>query len=509
MISLSTDFPGAAAENLRLEKGQVRFHAPRGEAPISMWWHFGLELDACETIECVWERTDEVLGAGGLGAVVPVYHDGLRWRRVPTRYCQYLPEQREFQFRVPCRKAHNQVAYCFPYTWEQLNRFVDDLADGGLVHVRRIGESAHGRPFRLIEFGHGELHVWIAARHHAGEMSGSYVLEGFVREALKQPALLGAATFHVAPAMDVDGVAEGLYGKDRPPQDFNRDYVSKPMRPEVAALMQAAEWSGKAHLYLDLHAPAPGDGTFLVPAKEAFAGLDHWNMAWQFGRYLEALAPSGCPCRVADLQRNFSNWSSENTLQTSTDYFYHRFGALSMTVETSYHRSFNGRLVSYRGWTSLGKALARAVAIEAGAGRVPDLPPVEKPESLLPRFRNWWCVHVPREVELTEHPAALEITGTSPKSYCWMMNKQVLAPDFEAGFAWRLEGTVEKLTVTVKGWDRGAQLPTGTWESMEVPLEASATWQTHSIRHREGAGLLMFRVEGLQGRLELRPAMQG
>lgn len=510
MIELDASFAGAAAENLRLEDGVVRFSAPRHDASVSMWWHFGLELDACETVECVWENTDEVLGGGGLAAAVPVYHDGLRWRRVPSRFCAYDPDRNEFRFRVPCRKTHNQIAYCFPYGWEQVNAFVDELADAGLVSVRRIGESRGGRAFRLLEFGHGPAHVWVTARHHAGETPGSFVLEGLVRGALKAPGLLEAFSFHVAPVMDVDGVAEGRYGKNSAPHDHNRDYVARPVYPETAALMEATSWATRADLFIDLHAPCPGDHSFPVPVAESFASTDYWTRMWQFAQYLEALAPAGCPAQIAEWPRDSMNWCDEETAQNSTAYFYLNHGTLAMTIETTYHRDYNGRLVSYHGWLGLGRALAATLTVAAGLRRPPETTFSEKPPMTVPRFKNWWCVHVPAEVEMAERPAALEITGTGAQSCCWIMNKQVVnAPYREARFTYRLDGTVQRCTVTAKGWDREKGLPTGTWTSETIALSASEGWQAEKFMHEERDFLLMVRVEGLMGRLELRPSLQG
>ncbi|MEI6500070.1 MAG: M14 family zinc carboxypeptidase, partial [Armatimonadota bacterium] len=259
MLTLSTAFPGGSAADLRQENGQVRFSARKGGGPVSMWWHFGVTGETPRVVDFIWEKTGEVLGSGGLGAAVPVFNDGTGWRRVSARHCLYLPDRREFHFRVPCRVGLTQVAYCFPYGWERIEEFGREMAATGLATLRQISSSAEGRPFELLEFGSGPVQVWVTARHHSGETPGAYVLEGMVREALRLPRLLRAASFHVAAAMDVDGVAEGLYGKDRGPRDFNRDYVSQPCRPEVAALRQAAEALGRVDLFLDLHAPAPGD----------------------------------------------------------------------------------------------------------------------------------------------------------------------------------------------------------------------------------------------------------
>lgn len=467
-----------------------------------MWWHLGIRSDAAGTIDFVWEKTDEVLGSGGLGAAVPVFDDGTGWRRVSARHCLYLPDRSEFHFRVPCCKGVTQVAYCFPYSWERVRAFGREMVATGLAAVRPIGESEHGRPFELLEFGIGPVQVWVTARHHSGETPGAYVLEGMVREALQLPRLLRAATFHVAAAMDVDGVAEGLYGKDRGPRDFNRDYVSSPCRPEVTALIEAARAVGRVDLFLDLHGPAPGDCTFLVPTNESLAPVDHWDRAWEFGRHLEALAPVRCPVRVADLQRGALNWTAENSMQTSTSYFYQHYDALSLCLETSYHRTWEGRLLHARDWIALGRAVARAVAVQAGARRAPGVGGIARPPSLVPRFEHWRCVHLPADVALRQTVTALRITGCSPQSNCWMIHEPCLRSG-EAQFSYRLKGTVKSVVATAKGFDPVGGLPTGAWESVALELKATRSWAVVTVPNREPARL-MLRVQGLEGVLEVR-----
>lgn len=502
MLKTTTDFPGGSAGGLRIEEGVIRFHALLGGGPVSMWWHFALHSDRPRTVECVWERTHEVLGSGGLAAAVPVCECGSGWRRVSPRSCHFSPQRQELRFRVPCRQGVTQVAYCFPYGGERLGNLKRELAGTGRATVRTLGHSEHGRPFELIEFGEGPLQVWVTARHHSGEMTGGYVLEGLVREALRQPRLLRAARFHVAPAMDVDGVAEGLYGKDRSPQDFNRDYVSRPTRPEVAALRQAAEAAGRVDLFLDLHGPAPGDCSFLVPTNEAQASAEHWEAVVRLGQWLEALAPARCPVRVADIQRGALNWTAENTLQTSTSYFHGRFGALATTLEVSYHRTWAGQLLRDRDWLALGRALARTLAVQCGVRRAPDVSDGAPPPSLLPRFDHWTCVHLPIAMEMREVEGALRLTGTGGKSSGWMMHTAYL-PKGKVAFSYRLSGKVGRVTVTAKGFERRSGLPTGHWVTTPVQLKATGTWQTVGVKSHEAARL-MLRVEGLEGTLEVR-----
>jgi hypothetical protein len=344
--------------------------------------------------------------------------------------------------------------------------------------------------------------VWLTARHHAGEVPGSYVLEGLLQEVLRHPRWLQALTLHVAPAMDVDGVAEGWYGKERAPRDYNRDYCSRPCRPEVAALMAAAEECGRADVMLDLHAPAPGDASFLVPDNEPTLGPDEWQSVWELGAMLEALAPRRCPVRVADWHPGTLNWTDTDLGQWSTGWFHERFGALVATLETTYHRSHDGRLVTSRDWLALGRALARALAAHFGLANPPATGHVALPVSRIPRFIRWRCVHWPEGVSLREDGPWLEIRADQPGGSAWMLADEVLAGR-EGRFRYAFAGRGGQLTVHARGYEPERRLSTGETTSATVNLQPDGEVHSLSLPSPGPACQFFFRVEGLDGRLSL------
>lgn len=500
MIEVHTDFPGSSACDLRVEGNVVRFAAVRHESVYSMWWQFALRGPG-GAVRCVWERTDEVLGSPGLDLVVPVTNAaGRGWRRVDPRTCYHSPSQREFGFTVPTVPGETRVAYCYPYDWERVEAFVADVAQHPGATVRELARSEGGRPFRLLTLGHGERHVWLTARHHAGETPGAYVLQGAVYEFLRHPRWLAGMTIHIAPAMDVDGVAEGWYGKEREPRDYNRDYCARPCRPEVRALMAYAEEVGKADLMLDFHAPAPADCSFLVPVKESSLSLEEWQATWEFGRVLDALAPRSCPVRVLDAQPSAMNWSGETMGQTATGWFHGRFGATAATLETTYHRSHDGRLVTPRGWLALGQAVAHAVAAQCGGRRRPDVSSLPLPPSRVPRFHHWQCVHWPQGLRLHEEGEWLEARSPTPEGYAWVFSPRVL-PAEAAGFRYEYAGPGGTLTVHARGYDRG--LSTGDTICTTLQLRPTRRPRRLTVASPDPWCQLFFRMENLRGTLRL------
>lgn len=467
-----------------------------------MWWHFAVQSQG-RPLRCIWEQTNEVLGGSQLPAVVPVYRAAAGpWRRVEPRSCRHDAARHEFSFTVPAVQGRVEVAYCYPYGLDRADALLEQLAARPGVAVRQIATSAGGRPCRLLELGHGEHHVWLTARHHAGEVQGTWVMEGLLRAALAAPRLLAAATFHAVPVMDTDAVAEGWYGKDRGPRDFNRDYVTRPCRPEVAAVMAAAEAVGRADVMLDLHGPAPGDPSFLVPPAEPTLSPDEWQALWTLGARLQVLAPRRCPVRVRDWSPSSLNWSGINTGQTATSWFQQRFGSLAATLETTYHRSHDERLVTPRDWLALGRSLARALEVHVGLHPEPDLSPIVLPRTTVPRFAHWRCVTWPQGVAFVEQGTTLALTGGETGGAAWVLTSGAQRGQ-PVSFRAHLTGELAALTVTARGVDAKSGISTGELREQPLALTPSRTAQTFTVASPASHCQLFFRVEGLRGELQL------
>jgi hypothetical protein len=104
--------------------------------------------------------------------------------------------------------------------------------------------------------------VWVQARQHAWETSGSWVAEGFgawlVSDDPAAQRLRRHCDIVVVPIMDVDSVEKGAGGKGQAPQDHNRDWTASPHWPSVKAtqdmLKQFIE-DDRLALFIDAHNP--------------------------------------------------------------------------------------------------------------------------------------------------------------------------------------------------------------------------------------------------------------
>lgn len=418
-MNVDKNLPMGNAEDIRIDGDEVHFAAQKCGSPQSMWFGFRINGAKGKKVTCVWERTNEVLGGGSLSAAVPVYRsfDNKPFKRVQASACDYQREHNRFIFRVLCESDEVHVYYCYPYGPLELDAFFSSIKDSEFVQISTLTESEDGRPCKLLEIsdkkGEDKKQVWVTARAHSGEVTGSFVLEGMVRNILTNPTILKKASFYFVPFVDTDGVWLGYYGKNREPRDFNRDYCLQPIRPEIRAILKAvnSKSSGKADYSFDLHSPTPGDPAYLVPPKLSIISEDEWREYCLFAATLEEFSPQSFPVEFSEFPRRARgavNWSDINYDMTKTTFFYRAFGAFSLTFETAYHRGegMSGKVLEPDDWRKLGHGLTETLRA-ALDGKLKEIGEIE--DRGIDTLSGWHLVQLPRKVKLSEVNETLEI----------------------------------------------------------------------------------------------------
>ncbi len=264
MVTIRSDFPGGNVIVEKNEGNQIQV-APdlRGGKPW-FYWHF----------EAIASRPGAVTftfqGSPLLSVQGPAYSTdaGKTWQWLGPEPCQFAPsttppqERREsftYEFRPNALAVRFAVA--IPYLPENLAAFL--AAHQGNAHLRAsyLTKTRQGHPVELLQIGEpgsDRNAVFVSARHHACESLASFVLEGFLAEAMSDS--VAGRRFRqryyllAVPLVDRDGVAAGDQGKNRDPHDHNRDYGPAPIYPEIAAIQAL----GEAHdirYQLDFHCP--------------------------------------------------------------------------------------------------------------------------------------------------------------------------------------------------------------------------------------------------------------
>ena len=165
-----------------------------------------------------------------------------------------------FDFEFPPDAGSVRFATSIPYLRSNLDEFC--AAHPG-IRLSTLTRSRKGRDVPLLSVGSGETAKWsfmFTARHHASEVTASWVMEGMA-EAASADTQIGRwlrENVHClfVPFMDTDGCEDGDPGKNRAPHDHNRDYRAR-IYPEVRAFQDLVreETRRRKIVYFDMHAP--------------------------------------------------------------------------------------------------------------------------------------------------------------------------------------------------------------------------------------------------------------
>ena len=240
-VTIDTAFPGGNAKVTRNKGGSVRV-APdlRGDNP---WFYWCFEATATKPGRVSFIFPNKVIGFenGAIGFQGPALSTdlGKTWRWMGTNRV----DGSTFHYDFTRTNERVRFAVTIPYVQTDLDAFLAKNASNRRLHKNVLTKSRGGREVELLRIGaHGERtkSVLVTARHHAAETIASYVLEGFLQEAMSDSPegdeFRKRYVLYAVPFVDKDGVEEGDQGKNRKPHDHNRDYGEKSIYPEVQAI---------------------------------------------------------------------------------------------------------------------------------------------------------------------------------------------------------------------------------------------------------------------------------
>jgi hypothetical protein len=258
-VTTRADFPGGNIQVVAQEEDVVHI-APdlRGDRP---WFYWCFEARAARPGRVKFVFPDKVAGFtdGAIGFQGPAISmdQGASWRWMGTERVEGSSFSYEFL-------EHNQCvrfAVTIPYLQKDLAAFLDHHADNPHLTKSVLATSRKGREVELLQIGsvRPQVHaVLVTARHHAAETIASYVLEGFLQEALSESEagvdFRKRFALFAVPFVDKDGVEEGDQGKNRLPHDHNRDYGSESIYPEIQAIKEL-DRKHDFRFALDFHCP--------------------------------------------------------------------------------------------------------------------------------------------------------------------------------------------------------------------------------------------------------------
>ena len=260
-VTIRSDYPGGNIIEKDNQVGTVRL-APDLRDNEKDWFYWNFEAEAVQPgpVRFVFE------GARVTQRGPAVSLDGGKtWKWLGAEAVTFFERGKnpDESFTYTFTKAGEKVRFStgFPYVQTNLEEFLKKNASNPNLVKSVLTKSNDGRPVELLQIGkpgEGILPLLVGARNHACEALASYVLEGFLDEAMSDSAA-GVAfrkkyVLYAVPFFDKDGVEKGDQGKNRAPHDHNRDYGDASIYPEVKAVQELAAKNG-VRVAIDFHCP--------------------------------------------------------------------------------------------------------------------------------------------------------------------------------------------------------------------------------------------------------------
>jgi len=369
-VSMRTDFPGGNGLLLSVDESPwrpvVRFAAEPKNCPQALWFHFQLTGLGGRAVRVVLANPEQTLGGADWSNDSPVVRlAGGPWRRLGRPEKVDTPGGRvEWAWEVEAGRDAVELAVCYPYQPADLEATLAELS--GVFRAEFVGVTLGGRPMMRV-FNRlpaaDRPAVMLTARHHGGEVPGSWVLDGLLRHVAANGALR-EITWWAIPFVDLDDVVAGSYGKDPFPHDCNRSYgPSAPRRPEGGVVIAEAKRlrtrSGPM-FFVDLHGPGHAERSVYVPTRGWEPGSPDNPIARDFAERLRSATPEDIRSPVAFVTPR-PGGSSRYPGMPAARWARSELQVDAITLETSYqgnqHRDYT--IEDYR---RLGAALAETVA---------------------------------------------------------------------------------------------------------------------------------------------------
>ncbi|MBC8356735.1 MAG: hypothetical protein H8E66_32570 [Planctomycetes bacterium] len=256
---IRSDFPGGNISVVRNEGSLVHVSPDlRGDNP---WFYWYFEATASKPGRVHFVFPEKVAGFknGAIGFQGPAISidSGATWKWMGADNV----DGSSFFFVFSETNQRVRFAVTIPYVQHNLDEFLTKNVDNAHLKTSVLTKSRHGRDVKLLQIGKSSpevKRVLVTARHHATETIASYVLEGFLQEAMSDrpagEAFRKKYAMFAVPLVDKDGVEEGDQGKNRKPHDHNRDYGDESIYPEIQAIKELDKAQG-FQFALDFHCP--------------------------------------------------------------------------------------------------------------------------------------------------------------------------------------------------------------------------------------------------------------
>lgn len=341
-MKIHSDFIGGNIKVVKQNENDVYLENEIRDSAES-WFYWAFCAEGCEGKEIKFHFGKSIIGYWGPA----VSHELEKWF--------WLGNADGNSFTYKFAEGENKVYFAHSMLYHP-NRFLK-LTEELSLPATELCKSRKGRSVPSVILGNGSKSIILTARHHACESTGSYVLEGFLREFVSTP--IADTKLFVVPFVDFDGVVDGDQGKARKPHDHNRDYAkNESLYPETAAIKAYADKNG-CNYGFDFHSPwhksGENDTVFIV--RNSVEKLDRIE---RFSKILEEeITPQAMKYSKENDHPPMSGWNQPSESFGFT--MMHRKECdIALSLETAYFGTKDNK-ISEEKMIELGRCYAKAV----------------------------------------------------------------------------------------------------------------------------------------------------
>ncbi|HUE72280.1 MAG TPA: M14 family zinc carboxypeptidase [Pirellulaceae bacterium] len=319
VVAINSDFAGGNVKATANTEGEVNVEPDlRGDRP---WFYWCFEAAATRPGRVNFVFPEKVAGFsnGAIGFQGPAIStdQGKTWKWMG------VDQVDGSSFWYDFAKADERVRFAvtIPYLQQDFDAFLRKKAANPHFKKCVLTKSRRGREVELLQIGSSGPEVkamLVTGRHHAVESIASFVLEGFLDEAISDGpagrAFREKYVLFAVPFVDKDGVEEGDQGKNRQPHDHNRDYGETSIYPEVQAIREL-DRRHDFQFALDFHCPTlvmrDHQVMYFVGAK-THPQYNFENVS-EFAKWIKQALPEAAPSGPLNWLRDESDPSPKNS----------------------------------------------------------------------------------------------------------------------------------------------------------------------------------------------------
>lgn len=301
-----------------------------------------------------------------------ISYDGITWRRMTAAEA---PNTSSLILSFPQEQDFAEIAFYYPLGFTEIQRHVSSIVRWhDYATSKVIGLSEQKRDLWMVSVTNplapdeGKHRVWVHSRVHAGEITATHVMLGFL-EQITEDSPLGArlrqsCIFNVVPVVNVDGVHMGYTRWDSLGRDIERDWCPPTTLPEAVALKNQVDpfmaGTNPIEVALNLHSTQNSFkdtfffkhvGAPVTPAFEAIQQrfIDAFNNATPLFDNLSAQTSALAECRFIE-SYFWNNWGENVMAMTHEGHFFRRITDNEWITDEDYRtlgRAMAACLVEY------------------------------------------------------------------------------------------------------------------------------------------------------------------